>query len=475
MADESETPPTIVRLPASDDTRNPCVGAHVRFVDVPDDAALDACGRLWAAFVHARSEESSWELNESVAALSLLPDAEDGEAAEDLEAFLRHEIDGVLRIASASVFAGDPPPLDVALSPHPAFERAVAAYAPEPEPEPPSQGDRVESALALIGEGAERYGDRAESLREAIRLLGDPDVSMRIVALESLAEDLRLARDPKDLWSILALVAADDESERVRALAILLMGDEDDPEAKRGVPPKLFSSVLNVGLADPEKRVRETAALVLHEARSRWRRRQDDLPPLPWGSDTKKVRKWPLAMISGFWHGAEPPKRMPKWVLEEILRRLRKRSHPKADAGAHFLRRTGRPLPPEVVEALFERARREPPAPGALRLLVHCVGLDEDTRPLADAGLRHPDPYRRMDAFEAMTGALTPADRLALIGEHIDDAGLRRPLIRSLMIRIPAEAWDECRPVLEWLASHDDPEIAKAARHAIDETVKQSL
>lgn len=119
----------------------------------------------------------------------------------------------------------------------------------------------------------------------------------------------------------------------------------------------VFTRVITGAFGDPSARVRESAALVLHEAWVRAPRRRAKLPAFPW-KNRKDVRRWPLVMITGSFYDVDPPKRLPTWVVEEVVRRLRHRAHPKVRAGVSFLRRSGKALRTEVMDAVRDRVRR---------------------------------------------------------------------------------------------------------------------
>jgi hypothetical protein len=310
------------------------------------------------------------------------------------------------------------------------------------------------------------YGDALPGVRVQLEPLGEADPELRAMTLEDVFT-LPVRLHERDALALLELMAKDPD-ERVRSLALLLLGDLDTIDEERSVPTGLLVRLLSAGLADESARVRESAALVLREARVARPGRASKLPPLPWNKPGQ-MTKWPLAMVAGRPVNAKLPKRMPPWVAEEVVRRLRHRFHPQAHHGVRLLNAAPAPIPEVVINALWQRVRRASgPVPGGLRLLAQVVGVDDQTRPVLEAALESGSPGQREEAFEALAASMTPCERLELIAGHLTNGHVRRAVVRWLMIRVPEDALAECEPTLDWLASHEDPDIARAARHALE-------
>jgi hypothetical protein len=262
----------------------------------------------------------------------------------------------------------------------------------------------------------------------------------------------------------------------VRSTALHLIGDLDEPEDKRGCPPEQLARIIAAALEDPDARVRDMAALVLNEAQQRHAPRASKLPELPWSKDVQRVRAFPLALISGFWHGVEVPAQLPDWIEAEILRRLRHRAHRKAGEGVAFWTRSGRALTDKMREAIRERAfdRQYPPA-YSMDLYIRTFGLTAEARAKLEANLAGDVDWIRRGAYETLLAHLPAAERLTYLGYYLDDASLRLVTKRFLMPRVTADEWDACRPLLEHYARSTDSEVAAAAKHAIEQTQKHSL
>ena len=466
MARKKRKSPTFKRV-FDDDMRDPSLSAHVRFAATPDDDALERCGRRWATFVATGGEEHAWRQGGPLAAISYIPDSRDGDAPDELAALLL-EIHAIAAIESATIFVGSAPTWTGEDGRPPAFERGMRSPAPPSDSAAPATGPIVETALGLLRKHAKQYGETVEGLRAQLMRLGAPDEATRAAALEAMFS----VRVPElletDRHGVLELVSSSDPSDRVRALAILLLGDMDWTSEK-GVPVGVLVRVVEAGLADPSPRVRESAALVLYEKYLSSPSARDKLPAVPWAKNPKEVRRWPLAYLSGeLFFGVDPPKRLPTYFAEEIIRRLSLPAHRKPAAGVHYLRRIGKPLPAPIEELIRERTRRESPPPDAIRLRIHVLGSDDEVRSIVSRHLQADELWRRRAAFDEFTGPLDPTTRLAAFRDHADVPGLAEHIERALRAwPVRPEEADAHRPLLTELAASPVPRIAKAAAAAL--------